>query len=399
MEDIPVVVIENTKPTPRPQNNRSSTPLPVWHYERLTNDPRVLPYSHKIQEIIDSQITAQKLIEIYPDDYRCFSIQELTQFIENHKKRAMFSLINLTNKNEAELSMCATQSINKYRNFILHTYGVTLPNVEGIKIIPAEGINNNCILFISKGGLYPIIFVNIDVLKKVDLQSSNEHISIQVLKIFMNSLCHEYQHLSGDLAYWYFSVNSPLSQNEINKSPIMSGKLGLATINPRNKIWHGDQLNEAVTEKLCQENANDPSHDTKGYLPQINILTKLVILITKESNISKFDAFKLFVHGQNSPEGFRKLMETLSGKYITPDKKVHFRRKSFYKEICQLMNFEDGNNPTNNSSYPLTHELIDLAEYKNSHGRIKSFIKSAPFYLRLAKEIMLRPKNLRYLRT
>lgn len=362
-------------------------------YERKEGDDRFVD-ADSLREVIDPNTIALMLKHDYPLKYQDKPTETINHEIEQQQTQLKRDLAShgLTDEYFGEI---LTKRLNQYEDFLRTTYGVTLPNLEQITVVPITGDvayfhnrKKDALAFVHPA--MPAIFLDFDVIgqeaQKRKIANGWQNLSKEQIGQLLDSLLteinpHEYTHLIGDMAYWKLQHNT--------KTNYKTGKIGLDIARPKPPYHNEDDflqvttrgigLNEAVTVELTNKWVQSLNKQSKleAYVPERQVLAALLDVLAQDKGISQNEAFKYFVNGYFSAQGFRRLGKELSGptstfkETVTTKKgktidvnRVVYKRPHLLEMVYGLMEYETKNN---SGHYPLT---LDFVRHANELTRM-----------------------------
>lgn len=357
-----------------------------FRYERL-GDPRVFPREENIQHLLNPARIAAVLRQAKPEKYGQRPQDQLTREIA--AEQVQFNLWrNDKGLTDEYLGEIVLQTLNDYESFLTEKYGINLPTINNVQLVPvvgktAENFGQSPGRFAFVDARRPAIFMDFDVIyAEAERLGRAEHkaatgrqllgemppgkIRSLIMRLLREVNPHEYSHLIGDMAFWKV-IKQTGGQEQLIDTITAKGGLRVAKIVndqiPLDLLERGRGLNEAVTVELTDQWAKSfNAHlDIPVYGAERRILHSLINLLAEEQRISEEEAFKKMAVGYFTPQGFRHLVEELSGKVVDLNKKriphegVTFKRPHFMQIVYALMEYEKGTN------YPLTLEYINYA--------------------------------------
>ena len=354
---------------------------------RLTTDEkRLLRFVSGSEEEVEQQVrpARPKLpegLEWRTERDGRLSAQEAAETIANIKdletieeKQELKNYLESKNIGEDLLLQIVNNVIEHYREFVKNTYGIDLPQIEGLDIFPISGLTSQIYnpmqadAFVRAG--IPLIFLDIDRLKRVAFGEE------KFRNIFAGTIIHEYTHLTADHALRRL-IKVDENGQEISEIDGGLGKLGLMFIryflqgNQQLRVENeerGRYLNEAITEKMVEKWSHTYPYkavDATAYPAERKVLAEIIQLVAQEQNMSEDEVSTLFVRAHFGKEGLRPLVQALTG----PD----YQRPYFLSTVYALMDYEKGPvEKPKQTNYPLTlafikdelrpHQIQEIAE-------------------------------------
>lgn len=373
---------------------REQLPPPVkekpgfrWVYERPGN-PRKFPEEHLISQVLNPVYIAQELQKRDPYRYGGYSLRQLAHEVREEQQRLRGGLARQGLDSERLVGI-ATKSIREYEKFVESEYGIKVPDIERIIIQPISGKTvdywgaHNAYAFVIPSG-YPIIFLNMDNIVQAAARRgltkgiSPEQMSPQIIGELTSQVLsaihpHEYNHLTGDLAFWE-RVKIMADGSEVVER-ILPGKMGLMMMKPRkHKVpggtdyytYHerGRGLMEAVTTEITNrwKRKNNQTLEADTYKPEREVLSVLEELLARNLDITQNRAFSKFVRAYFGPAE-RKVLNGVE-KDVRPD---------FEKLIRDLSGSRQGIKRTRPHFLSIIYGLMDYDVRKYQHAPIGVF--------------------------
>ncbi len=353
-----------------------------WRYHSIdTDNGRVFPNAELVSRITSPQHIAEMLREQNPTLYATTD-HELAQLIAVEQETLERTLAQ-HGLPQQELERIALSSINEYEEFVKREYGITIPEIENIVVLPISGTtaqalhgNSNAFAFVDTK--YNAIFLDMDHImeeaRSLGVRAGNgwQTMSGQELGSLIKRLLeevhpHEYTHLIGHIAFWKLMKKE--EGTETYAGDIMGAKIGIKVGRPLHKenesvsesdyVERGLGLSEAVTVELTNKWARSIGGrlDIDAYSEERQVLDTLTTLLAREQGISKEEAFKKFAKAYFTPKDFRHLTKELSGRR---DEQGGYKRPHFLAIVYGLMEYEHprmGTQP--NARYDLTLNFIN----------------------------------------
>lgn len=382
-------------------------------YERLKS-PREYPREQLLHDITNPLIIAKRLKAKLPQKYGQIDAQELAAEIEAEAKIHQ-QWMNSIDLSQDYLLGVIEKTLNHFEGFVKDRYGITLPDIKSLRIIPlhgkskeAYGAGEGTLAFVSPE--FPAIFLDFENLARFaktmgqadPRQMSRDQIGILMERLLREVNPHEYTHLTADTTFWRLLKATPQGEQLIDVKP---GRIGMYV----NKVVppiidqdeqltmkeRGRQLMEAVTVELTNQWAKsfNASLDIPAYPQERRVLHSLINMISQEKGLSQDDAFKIFVDAYFKQHDLRRLNEALSGAGKSEEGKRS--RPYFMQELYAIMEFEEAiaSQHRQQSNYVLTHAFIQNgADIKQFSAQQKAAIRElvqlsllqepkVPFYL------------------
>lgn len=369
--------------------------------------------------LIDPNNIAANLRARFPEKYGRVARETLVQEIAKEQEALEQARTNLGLTNERLLEV-VNSAFDEYEQFIEQTYGVNLPDVKSLQILPLQGKmseayrpDEQSFAFIAPD--LPVIFLNFDLLTqeaKKDLQHMGQQEVLQTLEKLLKEVSpHEKTHLMADITYWQVHQKGEPDERRTGKLGMNVGKVfadarfGLAYKH------RGEQLMEGVTAALIEQwlRRKNLAPHTDVYPQERQVVYALTQMIAQEQHTSPDEAFKIFVDAYFNKLGLRHLNEALSGVSHEGGKTTR-TRPYFTQELYAIMEYEEQRAAVQGqqSNYALTHSFIqnkgDVTKLSDPEKRaIREILQTAilqdpriPFYLSpaamkdLAKQLGLR---------
>lgn len=394
-------------------------------YERLKPDAvrRFLNEENVQQNLLNPARVAAKLREDKPQKYGHIPQDQLTREIaqEEAQLNEWRNDKGLTNKYLVEL---VEYTLNDYERFLKGKYGVNLPEIHGLQLAVISG--KTVEMFNLPPGVLAfvqldrnVIFMNFDVIFATAQKIANaEHRRItgqemfrrmtpkqvkeMITRLLKEIHPHEYSHLLADLAYWKQIKLADRSEE------IELAKAGLEVVKPE---WNGNRwifkvrgtpLMEAVTVELTNKWAKsfNARLDIPAYTAERKVLGSLTNILAQDQGISQDEAFKKVAKGYFTPEGFRHLVEELSGKTVTPDG-ISFKRPHLMQIVYALMEYETvkATQERREVNYPMAFEYVNSANNLSGASDVlkREIVNMVNISQRLGSPLSLSPRAIRYL--
>ncbi len=404
-------------------------------YER-PGDPRTFPKEENIEEHLLSPAKVAAALRANPEKYGHISQEQLTQEVaqEQAEFEAWRNEIGLNND---YLRQVILEKLNDYESFLNRKYGVNLPRINYVQLVPisgktAEAFGHEEGRFAFVDSRRPAIFMDFDTIAdfaeglgraehkaKTGIpllrEMTAEEITGLVVRLLSEINPHEYSHLTGDMAFW--KIIQKVGDQE--EQEWVTGKGGLRVAKPvlfkhNNQTQvgmreRGRGLNEAVTVELTHEWAQNMEErhelDIPAYEAERRVMRSLRNLLAREQGISIDEAFKKIAVGYFNPQGFRHLVEELSGKAVNPNiigkGRITFKRPHFMQIVYALMEYEQlkAQQIPAHSNFAATIQFINYADKLSSasaflKGELTSLVKLSK---RVNSPVDLSDRAIRYL--
>jgi hypothetical protein len=341
--------------------------------------------------------------------YAHISEEDLAQKITTENKR-LYDHLNKLELNHAEMTNIMDTAMGAYRTFIEKEYGIKLPNLGNIAIIPIWGKtaeyyhkDRQALAFIYP--TVPAIFLDMGPIQELAKTLHKEFTDLTpqefrnlITRLLNEIKPHETTHLAADLGFWYLNKQKDSTEEH---EKVAVGKLGLQVAKPVSPYLteHGEiftkergrGLMEAVTVELTNQWAASLHQplDIPAYQSERRVLTALCNQLANEQGVSNIAVFKKFVGAHFTPNGFLDLTRELSGRKVETladgSKKVTYSHPHYLEIIYALMQEEAHNTaPHTAPNYPLTMAFIhgNLSDVQKK--QIENLIGNTPDYLTLS---------------
>ncbi len=364
-----------------------------WNYEH-PQEPREFPVQLYYNTV------AKWLIEKTDSPYKTWSVDSLAHEMQKERSQLISYLdsIGIGPKELDSLTLGYMQSevLSHYKNFVQEKYGVRLPELGEVHIVPISGKISE-LFNPKKTGLAfvipecPYVFLDFDVIERHAAHMSKsqngymgftrEQLVENIRRILREIKPHEYTHLMGEIGYWHLKDEDIEKQNRENPNApqvpnpavaTITGRVGVEVIKPKDTLilpsgeanyklqQRGGQLMEAVTVQLTKEwaEAMNSTLDVDAYKFERQVLDIMVNQLSRLEDISKDEAFKMFVKAYFTRDGLRDLAFAYAGRR-TNNGQVEYLRKDYFSHlpiVYALMNYEAENE--NVTTYDLTKKYL-----------------------------------------
>jgi len=402
----------DTHPTGEPQMYPTKDGIMVG-YSRMDKS-RIYPSESMLDEIQDTDNIAKLIKESDPAKYGSVDASLIAQKIRSEEQNFDQWMANMGLSSEV-LEKIIVDNLADYTSFLKKEYGVEIPDIKHAKVIPLVGLKRSTLCppdaFAFVHPEMPAIFINFDkivnyaedmTLEKYPVVTP-EALRKNIINLLHEVNPHEYTHLTSDIAYWYTQKDE--SDESKKNRDVLPGKVGIKVGKPTKidadgKIIEAQErgrgLMEAVTVQLTDQWAKsfDSSLDIPAYSDERKVLHTICNKLAKEDGVTPHDVFKYFVNGYYSPEGFRNMAETLSGKTVDETtKKIHFKRPSFLPIVYGLMEYESilAKQNKKNPDYQLTIDFVNGTLSADQKQSLQKVVQTP----QVAEALQLSPSSLR----